>query len=66
MSVLKVTVEGEVSSYEVTVDEDIADFNEFFKSLGNDPIIKSEYAILKTYLAWKLGLVKVGAVGRGP
>ena len=45
---------------EKTVDQDIEDFNDFFKRLGNEPIIRSEKAILKTWLAWKLGLAKGG------
>lgn len=43
---------------EKQVDEDIASFNDFFRELGNDPLAKSERAIIKTYLAWKLGLAK--------
>lgn len=45
-------------SLEKVVDADIGEFNEFFRSLGNDPIVRGEKAILKTYLAWKLGLMK--------
>ena len=45
---------------EKTVDQDIEDFNEFFRGLGNEPIIRSEKAIIKTFLAWKLGLAKSG------
>jgi hypothetical protein len=43
---------------EKIVDEDINEFNEFFRSLGNDSIVRGEKAIIKTYLAWKLGLTK--------
>lgn len=48
------------------VDNDIAKFNEWFISLGNDPLVKAERAIIKTYLAWKLGLAKAGAPVAGP
>lgn len=57
---LKVVVECEASGYEKVVDKDIEDFNEFFQTLGNGPIVRAEKAIIKTYLAWKLGLVKDG------
>lgn len=56
---LKVTVESAGKSVEDVVDLDIAVFNDFFQEkLGNAPIVRSEKAILKTYLAYKLGLVK--------
>lgn len=58
---LKVTVETQVEStkdIERLVDEEIAEFDQFFRELGNDPIVRSERAIIKTYLAYKLGLVK--------
>jgi len=45
---------------EKTVDQDIEDFNDFFKGLGNESMVRSERAILKTFYAWKLGLAKGG------
>lgn len=46
------------SAYERLVDVDIEEFDKFFQSLGNQPIVRGEKAIIKTYLAYKLGLVK--------
>lgn len=43
---------------EQVVDEDIMEFNEYFKELGNDPIVRSEVAIIKTYLHWKMRVKK--------
>ncbi len=54
---LRVEVQTPVSSgsdLEKVVDEDINEFDEYFKSLGNDPVVRSERAILKTYLHWKV------------
>lgn len=49
------------SEYERVVNEEIDGFEEFFsKKLGNDPLVKGERAIIKTFLAWKLGLAKAG------
>ena len=39
---------------EATVDADIRKFEEYFKGLGNDPLVRSEVAILKTYLHYKI------------
>lgn len=39
---------------EVVVDQDIEAFNTYFEGLGNDPLVKSERAIIKTYLHWKM------------
>jgi hypothetical protein len=36
------------------VDEDIDKFEEWFRSLPNDPLTKSERAIISTYLWWKV------------
>lgn len=41
-----------------SVDLDIEGFDTFFRSIGNEPLTRPEKAIIKTYLAWKLGLVK--------
>jgi hypothetical protein len=39
-------------------DEEIAVFDQWFQSMGNDPLVRSEKAILKTYLLARLaGLV---------
>lgn len=51
---------------EQAVDQTIADFDMFFRSLGNDPLMKVETAIIKTFLGWKLGLANKGAVGGAP
>lgn len=45
-------------SAEESVNTDIQSFNDFFQGLGNEPLTRPEKAIIKTYLAWKLGLVK--------
>ena len=42
---------GELS--ETAADEDIRAFGEWFQSQGNDPLVRSEVAILKTYLFFK-------------
>jgi hypothetical protein len=39
---------------ERTVELDIENFNSWFRSLGNEPLVRSEFAILKTYLFWKV------------
>lgn len=39
---------------EAEVDEDIRLFEEWFKKQGNDPLVRSEIAILKTYAYFKL------------
>lgn len=36
------------------VDQEIQEFDAWFQSLGNSPLVKGERAIIKTYLAWKL------------
>lgn len=45
---------GEGVSVGQVVDEDVRQFNEYFQSLGNDPLIGFEKAALKTYLLYKL------------
>jgi hypothetical protein len=45
---------SEAPSLEADVEEDLQDFESWFKGLGNDPLVKGEVAILKTYLWWKL------------
>lgn len=39
---------------EADVDEDIKKFDAYFQSLGNDPMVGSEKAIIKTYLHFKI------------
>lgn len=39
---------------EKIVDADIKAFDEWFRGLGNDPLIHMEKAVLKTYLWYKL------------
>ena len=51
---IKVTTEhpsGEALKAEV--DADIEKFEEYFKTLGNDPLAPSEKAIISTYLWYK-------------
>lgn len=57
---LKVTVEQGVPTTELerVVDADVEEFSQFFQSLGNEPLVRGEKAIIKTYLAWKLGVMK--------
>jgi hypothetical protein len=35
------------------IDAEIAEFNRYFQSIGNDPLIKFEIAAIKTFLMWK-------------
>lgn len=56
---IKVTTErvaGEELKAEV--DADIEAFEEYFKTLGNDPLAPSEKAIISTYLWWKTQVQK--------
>lgn len=41
---------------EKVVDRDLAEFAEFMRSISSEGLAHPELAILKTYLAWKLGL----------
>ena len=47
------------------VDTDIREFEQWFKSIGNDPLMGLEAAIIKTYISWKLG-VHAGGVIKTP
>jgi hypothetical protein len=52
------TIEVQADHYsddelEGAVDEDIANFDKFFQSLGNDPLSLFEKAAIKTYLWYK-------------
>lgn len=40
------------------VDQDIQQFDEYFRGLGNEPLTKSERAVLSTYLWWHTQVVK--------
>lgn len=55
--------EGE--QLEGAVNEDIRAFDTFFQSLGNDPMVRSEVAIIKTYLHYKLKGEKHGPATGG-
>jgi len=55
---IQVVIANLEGTTEQEVDVDIQEFNEWFQGLGNDPLVRSEVAIIKTYLAWKLGLKK--------
>jgi len=47
---------------EAAVDAEIETFNQFFQSeLKNEPLLKSEIALLKTYLFWKTRPEKTNA-----
>lgn len=50
---------------EAFVDEDIKEFDSYFQGLGNDPLVRSEAAIIKTYLHWKLKGERDGAATGG-
>lgn len=39
---------------EQVVNDDLRRFETWFKTLGNDPLVRSEVAILKTYLFWRI------------
>jgi len=39
---------------EEEVDGELRLFEEWFKAQGNDPLVRSEKAILKTYFFWKV------------
>ncbi len=51
---IEVKTDVQVEEQEKTVDEEIAAFDAWFQSKGNDPLVKSERAILKTYFWYKL------------
>jgi hypothetical protein len=46
--------QAEEQSLEAAVNEDIQRFDEWFKAKGNDPLVRSEIAILKTFVWYKL------------
>lgn len=52
LTVVVGTVE-EGKTLESAVEEDIRSFETWFRDKGNDPLVRSEIAILKTYLWWK-------------
>jgi hypothetical protein len=41
---------------ERVVDGELDSFERFMQSIGNEGLARAERAILKTYLAWKLGV----------
>jgi len=52
---------------EAAVDADIAKFDSAFQTeLKNDPLVRSEIAILKTYLFWKANSEKFNAPQESP
>jgi len=58
---IKVTTEhasGEPLKAEV--DADIENFEDYFKTLGNDPLAPSEKAIISTFFYWKTQVEKQG------
>ena len=40
------------------VNKSIDTFDRFMQDRGNDPLARPERAVIKTYLAWKLGLAQ--------
>ncbi len=63
MADVAITVDGftqPINGREVEphVDADIQAFDVFFSALGTGPMTPGEKAIIKTYLAYKLGLKK--------
>lgn len=44
----------------VEVDLDLQEFDKWFQSQGNEPLVNSETAILRTYLYWKTHVDKSG------
>ena len=55
---VRIQFEGDPTKLEETVDNDIDQFNESFRRMGNEGLVRSERAILKTYLGWKLGVTR--------
>ena len=51
---LQVQHDGAMDKLESEVDADIEAFDVWFRSLGNDALVRSEKATLKTYLWWKV------------
>lgn len=49
---IQIHSDGPDETLEKDVEEDIKDFDEWFQTLGNDPLVRGEVAILKTYL-WR-------------
>jgi len=38
----------------IAMDGELSGFNKHMQSLGQDPLVRSESALIKTYLAWKI------------
>lgn len=51
---LEVQASCEPEDLERAVEADLRTFEGWFRGLGNDPLVRGEVAILKTYLWWKL------------
>lgn len=51
---IDVTTQSSDEALEGTVDAEIRAFDKWFQAKGNDPLVKSEVAILKTYFWYKL------------
>lgn len=56
--------DGNPTSVEGTVDQDINAFEQYFQGLGNDSLMGPERAIIKTYLHYKLFGPKPDAVDK--
>lgn len=52
MTSLAVHTSVEEAAWEAAVNEELEDFDRWFQALGNAPLVRSEKAIVKTYL-WK-------------
>jgi hypothetical protein len=52
-AMLTVVVAEQEHPLESVVEADIREFESWFQAQGNDPLVRSEVAILKTYLWWK-------------
>ena len=50
---IDVKISSEKDAHEATVDADIASFDAWFQGLGNDALVRSEKAVIKTYLFFK-------------
>lgn len=51
---VEVKAECAPEDLERTVMADIGSFDTWFRSLGNEALVRPEIAILKTYLHWKI------------
>ena len=51
---IQVTADVAPEELEALVDADIVAFDRYFQSMGNDPLLKAEKAIIKTYMFFQL------------